>query len=252
MLVRSITMLFICLGLVSTSATLSPALAEEKTKPAAEAAKEKPKLSKEQAKAVQRVNAIRAAYTLVDIGRRESDAHALLAAARIIGRTPVANLKSSEDDKEEKKNEVEKNPQESLREEAKKLVAEAIELAKDLPEEANEAVKVIAKNTLMNIDERSRGVVGNKSDQRFLDGNGTWTYSNVPLNGTYTRFFVNSFNGADMDIRVVGALTGILYGEDNSWNPNASVEFSHLPVASVNVFIRNNSDFGGTYRVTAN
>lgn len=251
MLVRSITMFVFCLGLVSTSATLSPVSADTKTKPAAEATKEKPELSKEQAIAVQRVNALQAAYTLAEIGRQEGDAQALLAAARIIGTTPVTNLKFTEDDKE-KKNKVEKDPQQAMKEEAKKLVAEAIELAKDLPKQANEAVNVIAKDTLAKIDERSRGVVGNKSDQRFLNGYGSWTYSNVALNGTYTRFFVQSFNGANMDIRVVGALTGVVYGEDNSWNPNASVEFSHFPVASVNVFIRNNSGFGGTYRITTN
>lgn len=251
MLVRSITMFVVCLGLVSTNVTLSTALADKKTKPSAEATKERPELSKEQAAAVQRVGALQAAYTLVDIGRREGDAQALLAAARIIGTTPVANLKFTEDDKGNK-NEVEEDPQEALKEEAKKLVAEAIELAQDLPKEANEAVGVIAKNTLMNIDERSRGVEGNKSDQRFLNGNDGWTYWNVALNGTYTWMYVNSYNGANMDIRVVGALTGTVYAEDNSWNPNASVQFSHLPVASVNVFIRNNSPFGGTYRVTTN
>ena len=74
----------------------------------------------------------------------------------------------------------------------------------------------------------------------------------IDLYGGFTSINVYSSSGADMDVRVVGALTGLEYAQDRSSSPNASANFSHLPTAKMVVLVTNSSPFGGGFTLQTN
>lgn len=63
-----------------------------------------------------------------------------------------------------------------------------------------------------------------------------------------TRVRVISRSGQDMDVKVTGALTGVVYGEDRRLDRNAIVEFSSLP-GIFHIDVRNYSSSGGSYEL---
>jgi len=218
----------------------------EATAAAAQETKEKPKLSEE----AKLVGAIQAAHELVDFGRKEKAPEVLLTAARILGTVPIQRLKA---ETKEGSPIPDTDPQAALREQADKLITEARDMAQGFPREQRAAVEALAKTTSSLVDEQRRGVVGGPRGFPDTVGPNGQRFYTFDLYGGFTTVDVtNTFVAADLDLRVVGTLTGLEYARDTAPSSNARVGFSHLPIAKVTVIVTNCSGVAAPFFLTTN
>lgn len=165
---------------------------------------------------------LKAAFDLVQYGRKHKAAEVLLAAARVIGTTDVTQGKL---DKEK----VQK-PYDA-QQEADNLIDEALKLSKD------PAIKALAKSTRAIVAAKERGpLTGTRAFGPISLGPKQSWMPAPPLvlrPNEFTRAVVISHDGADMDLYCTGVLTGMNFGSDTSGNPNAQVTFTvgGLPAA---------------------
>jgi hypothetical protein len=199
---------------------------------------------------LQSVEELRAAYVMAEFGRRTKSPEALLAAARVLASTPIEPLEpvSVESDAKEET----ESPAGSAYDEAQRCISEARELAQTATGDEQKAIEALADAIAASLEEQARGAVGGpKSIFGAVGPLGTTSYQ-LDLIGGFTTINVTSLSGADLNVRVVGSLTGLEYGSDYSPFQNASVNFSHLPVAKVTVVVSNASQLNGQFTLTTN
>jgi hypothetical protein len=256
--------MFVVAAVVLTASLLLPASAlgddagQNKADTKAAAAKDgEPVVKSKVTESMKMVRKLGAAFELIDYGREEIDPTSLLVAARILGTTPVRDLKFEPgDDDKESRHKISDFDAAALEKQAQQLIAEARRMIKDLPASERAAVEELAKATALRLEERDRGNAnGPGTHHGFIYPGGSGNpivFRNVSLTGTYTEIRVRSLDGVDLDLKVVGAITGHVYAHDRAPYPNASVRFNHLPIAVVNVFLENHGNRRGEFIIYHN
>jgi len=199
--------------------------------------------------AIKSINALAAAHRLADYGREQKAPELLLAAARVMATVPVQDLKG---DEPAKAGAI--SMDESLRKDAEKLILEARDLAKDLPDQQRETIEALAKLTTTAASERKRMVVGGPRGKNVFIAANTSVSDIFDLYGGFTTmraFTIFPAPSTGLNIRVDGALTGLNY-ENASGFGDVTADFQHLPIAKVRVTVTNTGPFNTTVRFVTN
>lgn len=250
---RGVLLLTAAIG-VCTTASPPRIVADE---PASEQTQTEPDKSDELREQLTALEDLRAAYAMADFGRRNKSPETLLAAARVCATATVSPLEAEVtveggDAPADRSAPEEDDPQAALEEQARAMIKEAREFAGNTSEKRQNAVNELADSILAMLDESSRGVVGGPRGLKGLLGPGQTASFTFDLYGGFTTVNIFSLQGADMDVRVVGALTGLEYARDDSPAPNASANFQHLPAARVVVLVTNACPFPGQFVLQTN
>jgi hypothetical protein len=193
--------------------------------------KDIPKPSDEDMARAKQAQQVVGAYMLIEYGREQKAPEALITAARIIGTTPTLKGRESGDAGK-------LEPDDSVKEEAEKLLKEAETLAAETNPSLKESVDSLVKSTRALIAENKRGPVGGQRNfSRFFPAGDTGS-ANIDLVGGYTTVTARKIGGGRINVRVVGLLSGLEYANQSGWGV-VSVGFSHFPVAKVRVIVTN-------------
>lgn len=230
--------LLTALGIVVSLAGLGTSAGEKKPDGKEE---KKDTMRPKATQALKELQQLKAAFDLVEYGRKNKAPEVLIAAARVIG---TSSLQPGKPDKEIK---VEKVVEFDPRKEAEKLLEEALEISNGAP------IQAMVKSTREAIADRPRGpLTGPRSFSGFLGPKGNQTIPLALRGGEQTTGFVQSLDGVDMDLFVTGALTGANYGQDTSANPNATVTFFLNVPGLINFRVHNFSNGNGRFLLVVN
>jgi hypothetical protein len=210
------------------------------------------KLTPEKQENIRTLQNLTAALQLAAYGRQEKAPEVLLAAAKVIGGISVQPLKfeSKESTKEPAKKDAEFS-EFSPQKEAEKLISEARELAKSLPQDQKDAIETLAKRVTSSLGEKKRNLQGgSQSISAFYPANTPRTVQLRFVGGASSIQVMNQngFAPTNIRIRVVGALTGIPYANVAGWN-NATAYFNHLDPGIMNVTVANEGPNATTFYV---
>ncbi len=194
------------------------------------------------------IEEVQAAHVIAEFGRREKSPESLLAAARVFAATPLDALEPISVEADDA---VEAD-QGSIHDQAQKCINEARELAQSLPQEERTTIEMLANSIETKLEDQSRGAVGGPKSMFGVVGPFSTTSYQLDLIGGFTTINVTSLSGADLNLRVVGSLSGAEYGSDYAPFQNAAVNFSHLPIAKVTVVVSNASPLNGQFTLTTN
>lgn len=192
----------------------------------------------------QAVDDLRTAYSLAEFGKRSKSPEALVTAARMLG---AAAIQMGKTEKEEKGGKAEKNEKISLRKDAMAFLDDAGKMTED------DNLQGFIKTTRSWLNEKGRspapgqpryfsGMLGPRETRSFR----------IVCSAGLTRAFLQSPASFDLDLKIVGALTGRTMAEDYAYSPNASGEF-HSPLPGIFDFIViNASSANASYRLYVN
>lgn len=157
-----------------------------------------------------------AAYRMAATGRKLGMPEALIAAARIIARTPIEEFTEKETD-------AKRDPDMSPKKEAEALLAEALKM----PSASKDAIKALAAAAKKDLSEKPREAKGFPRTfyGNVSKGNRTDTFRVPFVANRYGRVHVNNYtNRGDIDVYVYNQ-AGRLVARDRRTANDASVNF---------------------------